>query len=589
MTKNKGNAKLTRKILSVALAAVMLAGGAITVLPQVSDSAGIEVQAANSERDFYTKEIYGGGIAITGYKGTSENVIIPAKIFGDQVVEIDSLGKNNTLIKSISIPSGVKTIGYRAFENYTNLTKVTMTNSVARIGYGAFEKCTSLTGITLSKNISEDGYGNDMFLGCTSLKSITIPSGWKEIPSGMFEGCTSLKSVTIPNTVTSMGKWDSSAFEGCTSLTSVTIPNSVTSMGDECFKGCTSLKKVKLSNALTTIQKSTFFNCSSLSEITISNKVTKIENCAFGNCHDLKKIVIPASVVTISESAFRDSSYRGVFTSPNLVIYGKKNSGADKFANNQDISFKAIVGSTGVVFNTSGVAMNVKETYTLKATIKPSNVTVSDLTWKSSNSSVASVSSAGKITAKKAGIATITTTTYEGKTARCSVTVYGPATGVKLNKTSVSVNKGKTCQLKATVLPAYAKNKKVTWSTSNKSVATVSSGGKITAKKAGTATITVKTVNGKKATCKVTVKTPPTKVKLNKTKATLKVKKTLTLKATVSPTKYVTSKKVTWKTSNSKIATVKNGKVTAKKAGTVTITVKTANGKTAKCKITVKK
>ena len=151
---------------------------------------------------------------------------------------------------------------------------------------------------------------------------------------------------------------------------------------------------------------------------------------------------------------------------------------------------------------------------------------------------------------------------------------------VKLNKTSATLAKGKSVQLTA--------NQSVTWSTSNSSKATVKNG-KVTAKKVGTVTITAKAKNGKKATCKVTVKNLPTKVKLNKTKATIKKGKTLTLKATVTPSTNVIST-VKWTSSNKNIATVNSkGKITAKKAGTVTITVKTTNGKTAKCKITVKK
>ena len=79
---------------------------------------------------------------------------------------------------------------------------------------------------------------------------------------------------------------------------------------------------------------------------------------------------------------------------------------------------------------------------------------------------------------------------------------------VKLNRTSVTVTKGKTCTLTATISPSNATNKKVTWSSSNTSVATVSSKGVVTAKKAGTATITAKSNNGKRASCKVTVKNP---------------------------------------------------------------------------------
>lgn len=90
------------------------------------------------------------------------------------------------------------------------------------------------------------------------------------------------------------------------------------------------------------------------------------------------------------------------------------------------------------------------------------------------------------------------------------------ATGISLNKSSVSVNKGSSTTLKATVSPSNATNKTVTWSSSNTSVATVSSSGVVKGVKAGTATITAKTHNGKKATCKVTVKTPASSLTLSK-------------------------------------------------------------------------
>ena len=160
------------------------------------------------------------------------------------------------------------------------------------------------------------------------------------------------------------------------------------------------------------------------------------------------------------------------------------------------------------------------------------------------------------------------------------------ANTVKLNKTSVTLGKGENFTLTATVNPTNAHDKTITWKTSNSKVATVKNG-KITAKKAGTVTITATSANGKKATCKVTVKNAPSKVTLNKKTLTLKKGKSATLK--VSLPKNTASYKKTFTSSNKSVATVSSsGKVTAKKAGTATITVKTFNGKTYKCKVTVK-
>ena len=159
------------------------------------------------------------------------------------------------------------------------------------------------------------------------------------------------------------------------------------------------------------------------------------------------------------------------------------------------------------------------------------------------------------------------------------------ATAVKLSKTSLTLEKGKSATLAATIAPANVTDKKVTWTSSNTKVATVVNG-KVTAKAVGTATITAKTANGKTAACKVTVQVSPTSVKLNKTSLTLEKGKSETLTATIAPTN-ATVKTVTWTSSDSKVASVVNGKVTAKAKGTATITAKTANGKTAACKVTV--
>ena len=259
---------------------------------------------------------------------------------------------------------------------------------------------------------------------------------------------------------------------------------------------------------------------------------------------------------------------------------------------------------SGIQLSQTSAALTVGDTLTLTKTIYPSDATNQAVTWTSSSDAVASVDSNGKITAKTAGSAVITCKSVSDNSVVgiCNVTVKAKVqtpseikvNKITLNKTTASVTKGKTLQLTATVAPGNATKKEVKWSTSNKNVAMVSTSGLVTAKSAGTATITCTAQDGSgvKATCKITVKNPVvkvTKVTLNKTTATLAPKETLTLKATVTPTN-ATNKAVTWKSSNTKIATVSSsGKVTAKAAGTVTITcrAKDGSGKKATCKITV--
>ena len=163
-------------------------------------------------------------------------------------------------------------------------------------------------------------------------------------------------------------------------------------------------------------------------------------------------------------------------------------------------------------------------------------------------------------------------------------------TSIKLNKTgTVKLKMTDTLKLKATMKPATALSG-LTWKSSNKKIATVTQSGRVRPKKPGTATITVKTANGKSAKVKVkVVAVKPTKVKITKgSKATIYVGGKLTLKAKLYPTGATS--KLTWKSSDKKVATVSSkGVVKAKKKGTATITVKTANGKKASCLVTVKR
>ena len=163
-------------------------------------------------------------------------------------------------------------------------------------------------------------------------------------------------------------------------------------------------------------------------------------------------------------------------------------------------------------------------------------------------------------------------------------------TGVTLNKAALTLTVGDEETLTAAVAPADATNKNVQWASSDAAVATVTDG-KVKAVSAGTAKITVTTVDGSKtADCTVTVVAVVNiNVTLNKTELILAVGKDETLVATVKPDDAA-NKNVTWESSDKAIATVADGKVTAVKDGTAKITVTTVDGgKTADCTVTVSK
>ena len=251
-----------------------------------------------------------------------------------------------------------------------------------------------------------------------------------------------------------------------------------------------------------------------------------------------------------------------------------------------------VVAVSSVSLDKTSVSLNVGESVTLAATVKPDNATNKTVSWSSSNASVASVDASGKVSAVAEGTATITAKAGD-KTATCSVTVKKSVVAVSsitLDKSSLELTEGETATLVATVKPDNATDKTVTWTSDKASVATVDASGKVTAKAEGTATITAK-AGDKTATCSVTVKKNVIAVEsvtLDITSTILNTGETLTLTATVKPDN-ATDKTVTWSSSNSSVATVDaNGKVTAVAQGTAIVTAK-AGDKTATCTVIVMK
>ena len=280
------------------------------------------------------------------------------------------------------------------------------------------------------------------------------------------------------------------------------------------------------------------------------------------------------------ESAAQDVSKDDASKSDGSKDDGSKDDGS------KDSGSKA-VRATGIKLNKSSLTLKKGKSATLKATVLPANATNKRVSWTTSNKKTVTVKN-GKVTAKAVGTAKITARAEDGGfIATCKVTVKVPATKIALNKKKIYLAKGARAKISTSVKPKDTTDK-ISWKSSKPGVAAVS-GGVITAKRAGTATVTAKTSSGKKATVKVVVSKKPLdakSLKLSRKTARLAVGKTLKLKASVSPA--ASTDIVEWKSTNKKVASVDAfGIVTAKKAGTATIVVKTSSGKRAECKITV--
>lgn len=252
---------------------------------------------------------------------------------------------------------------------------------------------------------------------------------------------------------------------------------------------------------------------------------------------------------------------------------------------------KVVEPITSLKLNKKSATIGVGKTVKLKATLKTTSATNPKLRWTTSNKKVATVSSNGTVKGKKVGSCTIKVTTTDGskKTAICKIKVIHPVTSISLNKRVITIIKGKSAKVKATVKPKNATTKSVTWSSSDKNVAVVF-GGKITGMNAGTATIRAKAKDNSKksAVCYVTVidEIPVSSIVLSASDLTMVKGQKQKLTYSIVPSNH--TDKIKFDSDNKAVATVSSsGKVTAKRAGTANITIITSSGKQATVKVTV--
>ena len=516
-------------------------------------------------------------------------------------------------------------------------TKIKIKDGTLGIASDAFYGCSGLTSVTIPNSVTSIGF--QAFYECSGLTSVTIPNSVTSIGSSAFYNCSGLTSVVISNSVTSIGQY---AFYRCNGLTSITIPNSVTSIGYYAFYDCNSIKTIMIGTGIESIDLGAFANCVQLTDVycfaenvpytpysysispfygsyieyvtlhvpvasvdtykaaqywsgfksvvKISSKVKLSESEATiekGKTLTLKATVTPSTLLDKSVT-WKSSNTKIATVSSSGKVKGIKGGTATITCTSKISGTKATCKVTildgSVTLDKTEVTLQKGKTVTLKPTVLPTSLEDKTVTWASSNTKIATVSSSGKVKGIKAGTATITCTSVAtGLSATCKVTVINGT--VTLNKTEAFIEKGKTTTLKATLTPTTLEDMSVKWTSSDKTVATVSSSGKVKGVGYGTATITCTSVaTGVSATCQVTIG----KVVINMSDFSLKKTRTVTLVATVYPT-TLTDKSVTWKSSDTKVATVtSSGKVKGVGAGTATITcTSNATGLKGTCTVTV--
>lgn len=485
----------------------------------------------------------------------------------DSIFTIGSEAFRGSGLTSVVIPPLVDKIEYCTFADCKSLKYAILSNGLVTVGDYAFAN-SSLVEITIPGNVTS--VGEYAFSDCTLLKTAEICEGVQRIDGHAFQNCVLLTSVKLPNTLKVMGDWTfyndyclpsidipmslsiipTGAFYGCSQLVRANIPAGVSVIGSQAFRECTRLSgvnadgKLKFAKTLAGILDSAFRDCRAITNVKIDGSMLSLGSGAFSGCTRLKQITVYAH-----GDGFTVASFENIDPSAHFDLYCDTPLG--QWAKEQ------MEQGSGYTFS---VTHNVVDDPEVPPTTESTGLTAGKhCSW------------CGEIRVAQKDIPRL------------------PSKVVLDRSGTVSLVRGKTLQLKATLDPSDSAST-LKWTSSNSAVATVTQSGKVKAIKKGTATITVRTQNKKTAKVKIKVTGPaPKKVKItNGSKATMIVGKQLQLKTTLTPSDADT--KLTWSSSNKKVAAV-NGKglVTAKKAGKAKITVRTSNGKKATITITVKK
>ena len=178
-------------------------------------------------------------------------------------------------------------LGSRAFYNCSGLTSLSLPSGITSIGWEAFSFCSGLTSLSLPSGITS--IDSEAFSGCSGLTSLSLPSGITSIGREAFSGCSGLTSLSLPSGLTSI---DFNAFSGCSGLTSLSLPSGITSIGGNAFSGCSGLTSLSFPSGITSIGGYAFSGCSGLTSIYVyAEKLPNMESDVFDGC-DAKKCTV---------------------------------------------------------------------------------------------------------------------------------------------------------------------------------------------------------------------------------------------------------------------------------------------------------
>lgn len=256
-----------------------------------------------------------GTCSVTGLNDTTiTDLVIPKKSpNGDTVVAVANRAFiKNTTLKSVTLPSTVKTLGEFAFYACTNLSSVNGTQYATFIDGSAFADCSALASLDLSAATTMDNY---VCSGATGLSSVKLSNDLKKLPQGMFAGCTSLMDIRLPSSITVIGN---AAFQS-TNMESITLPDSVEEIEMYAFRYCSNLKSIKLSKNLKTIHPLVFERCSKLNNVVLPDGLKTLGRLAFSDCKSMTSINLPDTLTSIGDSCFSGCTALASATLPDTM------------------------------------------------------------------------------------------------------------------------------------------------------------------------------------------------------------------------------------------------------------------------------
>jgi len=612
-----------------------VSAGAVTLTATSPDSRGcfasIDVYVVGQEQAY---AVSGGNIyyntttgVITGADDTVTEAVIPSRIGNTTITGIapeafstGGYSNANTNLTYVKLPDTVTFIGDRAFSRCTNLATLKLGNGLTTIGENAFYYCGSITNLTIPDSVTS--IGKEAFYGLGNLKNLTISGelntgSWLTIGdplntlilTGTYvrsihyhvdyvndywaKGSRNAKNVIIRDSITYI---DDYAFEHCDYIESISVGSGVTSIGDYAFQSCYSLTTVNLPEGLQSIGEYAFSNCDSLTTVNLPEGLQSIGDYAFHYCDSLTTVNLPDSLQTIGKYAFGEC-YKlqmiDLSAVPDVIM--QKETKLNNLATVPSILVSATGGKTELYWRTETVEGEV-DAYDIAAVYGHGN----------SNDWYLHAQSTGRVLL-------VCVDEYTGARGSKEISIE---TGIELRGVPGYLTGGKNATVIAYRMPDNTLES-VSWE-----LRTGAEYATLSTTYGSSVNVTAKTVDrpvqvqlaaipngGDTRTADIWILPETTGISLfegaadGETGDQVLVGQTGTTVQTVDVDMFVSNTyslsakmepagaldEVTWKSSDTKIATVDNGTITMKKTGTVTITAtaKDGSGKSASVKLKV--